>query len=112
MKALTSFVLAAALSTGALAEDNNPQAALAQGVIRLAASMNEMALACGHMDAASVQAALAKQREAAVRDMKVAPAQFDSLYAGYKADFVRKWNSGSRAQQQQSCSQMSQMKPK
>jgi hypothetical protein len=106
-----SLLLAAVLSTAAVAKDKanddvEADAGLNEGVIRLAASMNSMALACGHMSAEAVKTAQAKQRDAAIKDMKVAPADFDRLYAGFKADFERQWAGASRAQQQQSCNQM------
>ncbi len=105
MKEAIWLALAAAMATSALALDNAADA-VNPGVIRMAASLNEMALACGHKNAASVETGRAQQRAAAIKDMGVAPAEYDRMYAGYKTEFTQKWKSMPAAQQQQACAQM------
>lgn len=74
-------------------------------LIGLAASMNEIAVACGHMSASEVAAAQLKQRQAML-DQGVGGKEYDKAYADAKAGFVKKWQSGSKQQQQSSCAQI------
>lgn len=105
MKEAIWLALAAAMATSAVARDNAADA-VNPGVIRMAASLNEMALACGHKSAANVEAGRIQQRAAAIKDMAVAPAEYDRMYATYKTEFTQKWKSMPPAQQQQACAQM------
>ena len=102
MKQAIWLALAAAMATSAV----NAAGAVNPGVIRMAASLNEMALACGHKNAASVEAGRVQQRAAAIKDMGVAPAEYDRMYASYKTEFTQKWKGMPAAQQQQACAQM------
>ena len=77
-------------------------------LIQLAASMNEMALSCGHMSAAELQTAQAKQREAMLAQ-GVKPAQYDAAYASAKADFVTRWASIRKDEQSRNCAQVKAM---
>ncbi|MEZ2738975.1 hypothetical protein [Comamonas jiangduensis] len=77
-------------------------------LIQLAASMNEMALSCGHMSAAQLQKAQAKQREAMLRQ-GVQPAQYEVAYAGAKTDFATRWASISQDEQARNCAQVKAM---
>jgi len=105
MKKAIWLALAAAMATSAAARDNAADA-VNTGVIRMAASLNEMALVCGHKNAAGVEAGRVQQRAAAIKDMGVAPAEYDRMYASYKTEFTQKWKSMPAAQQQQACARM------
>lgn len=101
-----SLLLCATLAGAALAADPVEGSGLEEGVVRMAANLNAMALACGHMSAQAVEAAKTQQRDAAIQDMQMAPAQFDRLYANYQAEFQQKWSRGSKSQQQQACNKL------
>jgi len=82
---------------------------VAAGVVRLAASMNEMALACKHMTPEAVENAKNKQKTAALTDWKISSAEYDKLYAQEAKDFQEKWAKGSAKKQKQSCDQLRKM---
>lgn len=77
-------------------------------LIQLAASMNEMALSCGHMSAQALQNAQAKQR-ATMLAQGVLAAQYDVAYASAKADFATRWTSISKDEQSRNCAQVKAM---
>jgi hypothetical protein len=83
---------------------------VAQGVIRLAAVMNETALACKHMSSDEVQAAKAKQKDAAIADMEIAAADYDKMYDASSQAFKAQWASLPNARQAAVCEQMKQAK--
>jgi xylose isomerase len=74
-------------------------------LVELSASMNEMAIACGHMSASDVAAAQAKQRQAML-DQGVSAKDYDKTYATARSNVLKKWESVSKQQQQSSCAQL------
>ena len=104
MKLALSLMLAMGGGSAVAADD--PNAAIAAGVINIAASMNEMALACKHMSASEIDAAKAKQKTAALADLKVSAALYDKQYAEAAAGFKKQWATASAAQHKQSCDKM------
>lgn len=101
-------ILATLMSAGMVfsAHADDAKAAIVSGTINMAANMNELALACGHMSIQDVQAGRTKQRDAAIKDLGVAPASYDKMYAGYTSDFKKKWDTMSPAKQKSTCDQM------
>lgn len=110
MKTVLALVLA--LATGSAFSADEPNTAVASGVVRMSASMNEMALACKHMTSQKVDEAKAKQKSATLSDLKVSEADYEKLYSAAASDFKKKWSSMSAQQQQQSCDQMKKMPTK
>ncbi|WP_043009008.1 hypothetical protein [Comamonas testosteroni] len=102
------MVLAASMSAGMFfsAHADDAKAAVASGTINMAASMNELALACGHMSAQNVEAGRIKQRDAAIKDLGVTPTGYDKMYVGYASDFKKKWGTLTAAKQKSTCDQM------
>jgi hypothetical protein len=47
-----------------------------------------------------------QQRDAAIKDLGVAPASYDKMYAGYASDFKKKWGTMTPAKQKSTCDQM------
>ncbi|KWT64805.1 hypothetical protein APV28_5040 [Comamonas testosteroni] len=47
-----------------------------------------------------------KQRDAAIKDLGVAPASYDKMYAGYASDFKKKWGTMTPEKQKSTCAQM------
>lgn len=82
---------------------------LSEGVARLAANMNEAALACSHMSTPEVKQAIAKQKAAAIADMKIAEADYDKVYEASAKEFRAKWASMPKDQQASMCEQMQKM---
>ena len=81
MKAAATM-LAATLSVGLVfpTHADDAKAAMASsGAIRMAASMNELALACSHMSARDVEAGRTRQRAAAIKDLGATPAGYDRM---------------------------------
>lgn len=107
MKFALGLVLAASATTAFASEDSN--AAIATGVVRMAATMNEMALACKHMTASEIDNAKAKQKSAAMADLKIGASDYDKLYAEASGGFKRQWATAPAAKQKQSCDQMKNM---
>lgn len=107
MKIVAALVVALAASSAFSADE--PNAAVASGVVRMSASLNEMALACKHMSSLKVDEAKAKQKSATLSDLKVSEADYEKLYSSAASDFKKKWSSMSAQQQQQSCDQMKKM---
>src|SRR5258708_4459609 len=62
MKIVAALVVALGASSAFSADD--PNTAVAAGIVRMSASMNEMALACKHMPSQKVDEAKAKQKSA------------------------------------------------
>lgn len=112
MKFVVALALVAVTSSSSAFAEDDPNAAIASGVVKLAASMNEMALACKHMSGPEVASAQEKQRSAAMADMKISAAVYDKLYSDAAADFRKKWATGSPQKQKQTCDQMRQAMPK
>ena len=79
---------------------------LASGVVKLAANMNEMALACKHMSLQEVAAAKEKQRAATIKDMEISAADYEKLDAAAVAEFRKKWAAAPAQQQKQACDQL------
>ena len=100
------WTLALGLGAAQAADIPNETAA---GIVRMAASMNEMALACKHLSAAEIDTAKAKQKASAVADFKISPADFDKLYAQAAGDFKKQWASAGADKQKQTCEQMKNM---
>ena len=105
----TVLALVAALARGSAFSADDPKAAVASGVVRMSATMNEMAVACKHMSSQQVDEAKAKQKAATLSDLKVSEADYEKLYSAAASDFKKKWSSMSAQQQQQSCDQMKKM---
>ncbi|ABX36100.1 hypothetical protein Daci_3464 [Delftia acidovorans SPH-1] len=110
MKIVAALVVALGASSAFSADD--PNTAVAAGIVRMSASMNEMALACKHMPSQKVDEAKAKQKSATLSDLKVSEADYEKLYSAAASDFKKKWSSMSAQQQQQSCDQMKKMPTK
>lgn len=110
MKIVAALVVALGVSSAFSADE--PNAAVASGIVRMSASMNEMALACKHMSSEKVDEAKAKQKSATLSDLKVAEADYEKLYSAAASDFKKKWSSMSAQQQQQSCDQAKKMSTK
>lgn len=110
MKIVAALVVALGASSAFSADD--PNTAVAAGIVRMSASMNEMALACKHMPSQKVDEAKAKQKSATLSDLKVSEANYEKLYSAAASDFKKKWSSMSAQQQQQSCDQMKKMPTK
>lgn len=102
------MILATLMSAGTAfsAHADEAKAAIASGTINMAANMNELALACGHMSAPDVEAGRIKQRDAAIKDLGVASASYDRMYGAYAADFKKKWGTMTPAKQKSTCDQM------
>lgn len=79
---------------------------MAVKVVRLGATMNEVALACKHMSSEEVQKAKEKQKTAAIADMQMSAADYDQLYKASAQEFQTKWQSMSKQQQSAMCEQM------
>ena len=103
MKRVIAMLLV--FGTGAAMASGGPS----EQVVRLAATMNETALACKHMSSAEVQQAMAKQKAAALTDMKIPESDYNKLYEASAKDFKAKWTSMSKAQQASVCDQMKKM---
>ncbi|MDR0215518.1 MAG: hypothetical protein LBJ15_16160 [Comamonas sp.] len=110
MKIVAALVVALGVSSAFSADE--PNAAVASGIVRMSASMNEMALACKHMSSEKVDEAKAKQKSATLSDLKVAEADYEKLYSAAASDFKKKWSSMSAQQKQQSCDQAKKMSTK
>ena len=80
-----------------------------QATVQLAASMNEMAVACGDKTAAQVQAEHKQQRTAASKSLNISESEYDRIYAQSVSDFKQKWDKGTPAQKKQSCDQIKAM---
>ncbi|KOC19091.1 hypothetical protein GL58_20455 [Comamonas testosteroni] len=102
------MILATLMSAGMVfsAHADEAKAAIASGTINMAANMNELALACGHMSSQDVETGRIKQRDAAIKDLGVAPASYDKMYAGYASDFKKKWGTMTPEKQKSTCAQM------
>lgn len=84
---------------------------VAEGTIRMAATMNTMASACAHMPSQELTQAKSAQKTAAVRDLGVSAAQFDKLYDQYAQSFQTRWDAMAPAEQQRACAQMPKATP-
>lgn len=74
-------------------------------MVGLAATMTEMAKACGHMSAAEIDASKRQQRQAMLEQGTDAKA-YDAAYAASQAQFTQRWAAMPKAQQQSSCEQV------
>jgi len=108
----TVLALVMALGTGSAFSADETNAAVASGMVRMSASMNEMALACKHMSSQQVDEAKAKQKSATLKDLKIPEADYEKLYTATASDFKKKWVSMSAQHQQQSCEQAKKMSAK
>lgn len=108
---MLKVALALALGIGAVSvkAEDDPDKALASGVVKMAAYFTEMASACKHMSASELATAKAKQREAALADLKIGASEYDKLYASESKDFKSNWSSMSAQQQRQACDQVKNM---
>ena len=100
--------LALTLALGAAHAADVPNAT-ATGIVQMSAGLNEMALACKHQSAKEIDAAKAKQKTAAMADLKISAADYDKLYTQAAADFQKQWASAPAERQKQSCEQMKNM---
>lgn len=107
---ILAFLLSASSS---FAANNDIEAetnlAMASGLAKMAAQMNEMALACKHMSSQELAVAKEKQRSAAISDLKIGSADYDKIYSAGEADFKKKWTTMPAQKQKESCDQMKAM---
>ena len=109
MSLKVALVLALVFGAGASYAEDDPDKALAAGVVKMSAQFTEMAQACKHMSASELATSKSKQREAALADLEISSSEYDKLYAEVAGDFRKKWASMSAQQQKQSCDQMKNM---
>jgi hypothetical protein len=74
-------------------------------LIELAASLNEMALACGDVTASELKNLQVQQR-AQLLAQGMSASAYDQAYAQSREKFLRQWKAGTPAQQKQSCQHM------
>lgn len=84
------------------------EGAVSPKLVVMSASMNEMAVACGHMSASEVAQLLPKQRESMLQ-AGITAAQYEAAYAQGKAEFAKRWSSAPKTQQAQSCAHIKTM---
>ncbi|MBQ0131766.1 MAG: hypothetical protein KBT18_06220 [Comamonas sp.] len=90
------------VTSGAVAE---PLDATTEKLVGFAASMTEMARACGHMSAAEIDTSKLKQRQAMLDEGTDAKA-YDAAYAVAQKQFTQRWATMPKAQQQSTCDQV------
>lgn len=109
-RALTSLALACSLAGAALcshaADNTGLPAEVGSGTIDLAATLNEMALACGDLTPAAVDAKRKAQRAAALKDQGMQGADYDRIYAQSVKQFQQRWSHGTPEQKKQGCARM------
>lgn len=108
---MIALMLGMSLVGGVHAASEADEAAMemATGVIQLSVVMNELALACGEVSEQELAQLRDKQREAAIKDMKVPAAQYEALYEKFTGEFKQSWSSGSDSQRKEACEQMRSM---
>ena len=104
---LQSLVIATVVCTCGVAWAQNAGSNNAS-LTKMAATMNELAVACDHMSVAEIQKAKTQQREAVVSGGMTA-AQYDAAYSSGVADFAQRWNSISKDDQARQCAQIKAM---
>lgn len=82
-----------------------PLDANTEKMVGLAASMTEMAKACGHMPAAEIDASKLQQRQAML-DQGTDAKAYDAAYAASQAQFTKRWATMPKAEQQSTCEYM------
>lgn len=76
-----------------------------QRLIDMAASINELALACGYTTAAQAHSKQAQQRKISL-EQGLAPAAYDRAYAQAQRDFKLQWAAQTPQQQKARCDQV------
>ena len=113
VKAIVHFPVQASSLLAALWAGNALAAGLPAdvhaGTIQLTASMNSVAVACGDMTPAALDALRQQQRTAALKDMGISGADYDRLYDQSAKAFQQQWSQGSDAQKKQSCAKLKAM---
>lgn len=101
-----AVAMVVALTTSVYAQA--PALGSSDQIIKMAASMNGVAVACKENSQAEVDALYVKQREALLSDGLTA-ADYDKAYNAAFADFKKRWDSVDSATQQKQCVQIKAM---
>lgn len=104
------FALAWALAGAALcshaADSTGLPAEVGAGTIDLAATLNEMGMACGDLTPTAVEAKRKTQRTSTLQDQGVQGADYDRIYAQSVKSFQQRWSHIAPEQKKQACARM------